>query len=234
MDEERALRWRPIRDRYGTRAITPAERDRKDHEAVVPRLMARESFTRAIAHGGCPSVSISPLLRQRGLSCCSLWRRKRAPPSVAPERVAPRSAAGRGPPANSQCGKCVSERRRLGGSKKARTLPPESSHGSTKARARSGSRWKSPTRTAKIKSKRRSPRSSPRAQPPGTLPSPARRTRLAPGGRLDHRRGPVDRRQSAAVEPLAHHRGGDPMAATDLDRSRGRMPSSSRRPAAAR
>jgi hypothetical protein len=56
-------------------------------------------------------------------------------------------------------GKCVRDRRRLGGSKKARILPPEASHGSTKARARSGSRWKSPTRTAKIKSKRRSPRS---------------------------------------------------------------------------
>src|ERR687893_2484603 len=47
-----------------------------------------------------------------------------------------------------------------GWSKKTKTAPPGASHLSTMPRARSGSRSKRPTRTAKILSKRRSPRSS--------------------------------------------------------------------------
>ena len=46
-----------------------------------------------------------------------------------------------------------------GTSKNACTRPPGASQGSTSARARAGSRWKSPTRTAKITSNVRVPRS---------------------------------------------------------------------------
>ncbi len=137
LDEERAPRWRTIRDRYWTRAITPAERDRKDHEAVVPRLMARESFTRA----SCP-----------------------------PKRVLARARGGRPHPnGEDQVEATVAEIQVLELRHQELCLPLLDERG------------------------------------------------VGPGGRLDHLRGPVDRRQSAAVEPLAHHRGGDPMAATDLE-----------------
>jgi hypothetical protein len=92
------------------------------------------------------------------------------------------------------------------------------SHGSTRARARRGSRWKSPTRTAKI-------RSNPTVAQPQILQGRKQELcsahgderRVASRGGIDHSRRPIDRGQSASVEDPADHGRGHTVTAADLE-----------------
>ena len=82
------------------------------------------------------------------------------------------------------CYRSAAERREIRARRRSR--PPGASQRSASARARSGSRWKSPTRTARIASKRRSPRSTSSSVPRmisrvGVAPARPRRPSSASG-----------------------------------------------------